>query len=405
MGKVKLPLEGIRVLEAGNLYMAAVASLMLADMGAEVIKLESFTGDQSRGIRVWQDTILTWPTGNSLIFEMSNRNKKSMAFDIRTPEGREIAHSLVRKSDVFVTNMLEGTLEQWGCSFESLKEQNPRIVYAHGSGYGNKGPDSGVRCTDICGTGRSGSLFVYSPPDGSPAYHTGYQTDLHTGTTMAFGILAALRQRDIEGTAQKVLVSQLGAMMWANYWNIAVYCNMGVEHPPFDRHRSSLAMMNIYQCKDGKWIAMGTSQDIKYWPRFCKLLEREELENDPRFSTAEARAENCKELVAIVEEYFARKNRDELMKLLKEMEFGYSLANTISDLPDDPQVIANEYLIELENGLKVVRFPFDIEGMPLPAARQGAPSVLGQNTEEVLADTCGYSWDDIAKLKDKGIIL
>jgi len=405
MGNMKAPLEGIRAIEISNLYLAPAAGLLLADMGAEVIKLEPFTGDQSRGIRIWQNTIMTYSSGNSLVFEMSNRNKKSVALDIRTKEGREIVHSLVRKSDIFVSNMMETTLEEWGCGYDRLKELNPKIVYGHGTGYGPRGPDSGVRCTDICGTARSGSMFTASPADGSPVYHTGYMADMHTGTMLAFGILAALRVRDKEGTAQKVVASQLGAMMWLNYWNLAVYCNLGVEYQPFDRTRSSIVLLNIYKCQDDKWLAMGTAAEIKYWSRFCNLLGRADLIDDPLYSTAEARSENCAKLISILDERFATKTRDEWLELLKEQEFGCAPVNRVPDLPNDPQVIANEYIIELDNGLKVGSFPFEIGGLSLPVARKGSPSVLGQDTEEVLADTCGYSWEDIGKLKDKGIIL
>jgi crotonobetainyl-CoA:carnitine CoA-transferase CaiB-like acyl-CoA transferase len=402
---MKGPLEGLRVVEAGNLLVAAVAGQLLAHLGAEVIKIEPFVGDQSRGVRIWQNTILTCSSGNSIIFEMSNNNKKSMAFDIRKPEAEKILGSLIKKSDIFVTNIMESTLGEWGCRYDQLKAYNPRIVFGTGTGYGIRGPDSQTRSTDICGTGRGGSMFTSSPPDGSPTYHTGYMCDTTTGTMLAFGILAALRQRDKDGVSQKVVTSQLGAMMWLNSWNLAVYCNLGVEHAPFDRSKSSIVMLNIYKCQDNQWLALGTSAEIKYWSTFCKLLGKEELIDDPDFQTGEARSKNCEKLISILDKAFATKPRDEWLKLLKEKEFGCGPVNRISDLPTDPQVIANEYLINFDNGMKFCSFPFEIDGLSLPVNRHGAPAIVGQNTEEILADTCGYSWEDIGNLKEKGVIL
>jgi crotonobetainyl-CoA:carnitine CoA-transferase CaiB-like acyl-CoA transferase len=218
---------------------------------------------------------------------------------------------------------------------------------------------------------RSGFMFNTPDADGAPVYPTGALSDILSGTMLGFGVMAALLARERTGVSQSVWASQLSTMMWLQYYNVAQYTNVGEDFAPYDRHDVANPLMNLYRCADERWIACGLFVAPRFWSDFCQVLGLADIEHDPRFSSDEKRAENRKELISRIEGAFATQPRDYWENIFREKGFWFSVVNKVSDLPDDPQVAANDYLMELDNGLKTVSAPFSLEKTPpLRKARQ-----------------------------------
>lgn len=399
----QMPLQGIRVLDLTIWVQGPLASTMLADLGAEVIKVEKpEQGDFSRGVRSLFGQPQSLPNGKNLMFEIANRNKKAITLDLRNAEGQQIFHRLVERSEVLVTNLHPNTLREFHVDRDTLLAINPQLIYAHATGFGPQGPHAQDPCQDTVGMARSGFMFNTPAADGSPTYPTGALSDVLSGTMLAFGVLAALLARERSGVTQAVWSSQLSAMMWLQYYNVAQSINLGKDFDQYDRTTVANPLMNLYRCGDGQWIACGMAVAQRFWPEFCRVLGLGELEHDPRFRGDKARAANRQELIAILDRAFAAQPRSHWERIFREKGFWFSVVNRISDLPTDLQVIGNEYLVELESGLKTVAAPFTLEKTSVPL-RNGAPT-LSQHTEEVLQDLCGCSMEEILSLKEKGIV-
>jgi len=399
----QMPLQGIRVLDLTIWVQGPLAATMLADLGAEVIKVEKpEQGDFSRGVRSLFGQKQGLPDGKTLMFEIANRNKKAITLDLRTNEGQKLFHRLVKRSDVFVTNLHPNTLREFRVDRETLLAINPQLIYSHATGFGPQGPHSQDPCQDTVGMARSGFMFNTPAADGSPTYPTGALSDVLSGTMLAFGVLAALIGRERSGVTQSVWSSQLSAMMWLQYYNVAQSINMGKDFDQYDRTTVANPLMNLYRCGDGQWIACGMAVAQRFWPEFCRVLGIEELEQDPRFRGDTARAANRHELIPILDRAFATQPRAHWERNFRERGFWFSVVHHVSDLPADPQVAANEYIVELESGLKTVAAPFTLEKTPVPL-RKGAPT-LSEHTEEILQDICGCSMEEILSLKEKGVV-
>jgi len=397
-----MPLEGIRVIDLTIWVQGPMAAMLLADMGAEVIKVEKpGQGDFSRGIQSLFGRPQFLPDGRNLMFEAVNRNKKSLSVDLRRSEGQEVLYRLAKRSDVLVTNLHPAALREFRVDRETLLAVNSALIYAHATGFGPRGPHAEDPCQDTVGMARSGIMFNTPAADGSPTYPTGALSDILSGTMLGFGVLAALLARERHGITQAVWGSQLSTMMWLQYYNLAQYLNMGEDFPPYDRSNVANPLMNLYRCGDGQWIACGMAVAQRFWPEFCNVIGLAELENDQRFATDAQRAAHQQELIALLDKAFATHPRSHWERLFREKEFWFSVVNRVSDLPADPQVAANEYLVELDNGLKTVASPFTLEKTPLPVKR-GAPG-FSQHTDEILQDLCGYTMDEILSLKAKEV--
>ena len=399
----QMPLQGIRVLDLTIWVQGPLAATMLADLGAEVIKVEKpEQGDFSRGVRSLFGQKQELPDGKNLMFEIANRNKKAITLDLRNAEGQKIFHRLIERSEVLVTNLHPNTLREFHVDRETLLAINPQLIYAHATGFGPQGPHAQDPCQDTVGMARSGFMFNTPAADGSPTYPMGALSDVLSGTMLAFGVLAALLSRERSGVTQAVWSSQLSAMMWLQYYNVAQSLNMGKDFDQYDRTTVANPLMNLYRCGDGQWIACGMAVAQRFWSEFCRVLGLEKLEHDPRFRGDTARAANRQELIALLDRAFAAQPRAHWERIFREKGFWFSVVNHINDLPADPQVMSNEYLVELESGLKTVAAPFSLEKTPVPL-RKGAPA-LSQHTEEILQHIGGYSMEEILNLKEKGIV-
>src|SRR3990172_2275403 len=298
----QLPLQGIRVVDITIWIQGPLAASILADLGAEVIKIEKpGMGDFARGSQRLQNQDALLPDGRALAFEVPNRNKKGIAVDLYRPEGRDVLYRLVRESDVVVTNLHPPALRQMGADKETILGQNPEIIYAQASGYGQRGPHGEDPCQDTVGMARSGFMYLNATPQGEPVYPMGLLSDVLSGTMLASGVLAALLAKERTGRTPTVYSSQLSSMMWLALYPVAVQANLGAEYPSFDRTDAANPLMSIYRCADGRWLALGLFIGERFWHDFCDEVGEQELEFDARFATDDLRLEHRKELVAIID--------------------------------------------------------------------------------------------------------
>ncbi len=405
-------LEGIRVIDWTQWQMGTVATEMLAELGAEVIHIENrFTGDNGRGYRIPEAKEL--PEGKSAYFETNNRGKKGLALDLTKPEGREIIYRLAKNSDIFVHNFRQGVPERLGMDYGTILKYQPDIIYAACSGFGYKGPEAKEPAFDMVGLARSGIASVIGRDDDPSLPFSGGIADQTGAIFTAYGILAAIIAKQRYGYGQKVDVSHLGSMMALQALNIGMGLYLWPDgRPPMTlpratRKTAANPLWNYYRCKDGKWLSLGNLQPDVKWSVLCKALNIEHLEKDPRYIDQMVRRRNAASLIVVMDEKFLTRTRDEWMRHLKAA--GDIICTPVQDhfdLRTDPQVIANDYMIECEHEVlgkvKVRGLPFELSKTP-GKVKAEAPE-LGQHTEEILLDVCGYTWEDIAILKEKEII-
>ena len=397
------PLKGIRVIDWTIWQQGPVATAMLADMGAEVIKIEEREkGDPGRGVFAIGGAEST----RNFYFEANNRHKQSLTLDLGKPGAREIVYKLVAKSDVFVQNFRKGVADRLGLGYKDLSAHNPKLVYASSSGYGPFGPDSGEPSFDYLAQARSGIMYTGPADIKDPIYLTGGIADQMGAIMLAYGVTMALVARERYGVGQEVNASHLGSMIALQGLNVASRTFLGHEFKRNAREESFNPLWNHYKCADEKWICLGMIQD-RYWKDFCNAVGIPELIEDPRFNNMRARGKNRRELIAILDKVFATKPRDEWMHVLKHGgDFIYTVVNSINDLPTDPQVLANEYVVDYDHPelgkMQVVGVPVILS--QTPGNPRGRAPELGENTEMILTEMLGYSWDDVAKFREAGII-
>ncbi len=405
---MSMALEGIRVLDWTIWQQGPVGTAMLGDLGAEVIKLEARDGgDPARGMMRLSGRDLGGRP--NFYFETNNRNKKSLALDLKTPEAREIVYDLVRHCDVFAQNFRVGVAERLGLDYATLRRYNPRLIYTHATGFGPKGPEAAQPVMDQIGIARSGLMMAVGEPGTPPQPINGGIADQTSGIMLAYGVLAALVARERHGVGQQVDVSQLGSMAALQGLNLSARLMMGAELPRVDRSAAGNPLYNHYRCADDRWIVLSMPQAARHWPAFCRAIGRADLEQDPLFvdilwnSSTEARAR-----VALLDEVFASRPAHEWLQILGEAspDFLFSPVNSVDDLPNDPQVRANDYVVGFDHPqygpIEMVGFPVGLSETPC-SVREAAPE-FGQHTEEILLELLGYDWERLAELRRLEVI-
>ncbi len=400
-------LDGIRVIDWTLWQVGPYATAMLADLGAEVIHLEERgVGDSIRGMTHFFGVPME-AKGIHIPFEEHNRGKKSLAVDLKKPEGRKIVYDLVQKSDVFVTNFRQAAAEKLGLDYVTLNKLNPRLIYAAASGYGRKGPDAAKPALEIVGFARSGAMLGSGEKGMPPIYLTPGIGDRTTSLFLALGVLGALFKRERQGTAQELHVSLLGSLVTLQGYTVMSTLVREGEFPRYQRDRIANPIANFYRCKDNRWIVLGLVQWERHWPAFCDAVGIPEMKEDPRVSDPEKREANSPELIAMLDDIFASEPYEEWDRRFREhSDFIYERVNSIEDLVDDPQVVENRNIIPWDHPvagpIKFVNFP--VEFSETPAAPPSPAPQLGQHTEEILEGVCGYTWDQITELGDKEVI-
>ena len=402
-----LPLEGLLVLDWTIWQQGSVAGAMLGDMGARVIKIEQRgTGDPGR----WLLSAGGMDTSNApnWYFEANNRNKESIAVDLKRPEGREIVLALAEKADVFLQNFRLGVAARLGIDYPSLKERNPKIIYGSATGYGPLGDESGEPSFDHLGLARSGIMNAAGEPGMPPLGIAGGIADQMGAIMLAYGVMTAIVARERHGIGQEVNASHLGSMSFLQGLSLSMKLMAGVAMPRTQRSAAGNPLWNHYRCADDQWLALAMLQPDRYWADFCRVIERPALAEDARFADMVARGQHSAECIAILDEAFASRPREEWLRRLKEDpgDFIYTVVNTVDDLADDPQVLENDYIVEMEHPqhgpTRMVGIPVGLSETP-GSVRRAAPE-LGQDTEMVLMDVLGWDWDKIASLREKEAI-
>lgn len=395
------PLDGVRVLDWTIFQQGPIGSCLLADMGAEVIKIEEPRGEPARGLTKMygQALELDW------YFQNQNRGKKGIVLDLTKEAAREVLYKLVEKSDVFITNMRYRFVKRLNLDYETLRQYNPRLIYALSSGYGSLGPDAELPSADLAGQARGGIWSNSMSEQLIPTPIGGGVADEMGGVMTAWGILLALYAREKTGEGQMVEASLLGGQIELGRLALSMYLFSGHLPPPSPLKYMTSPLWNVYRCKDEKWVCVSVLQADKFWPQFCKVLGIQELEKDPKFENHAARAKHLDELMPKVRAVFLTRTRDEWVKALNAADVATSPVNDYADVARDPQVIENGYIVEVDDPARgKVKAP----GIPVrlsktPGQVKSLAPELGQHTEEVLIDILGYSWEDIGKLREQGV--
>ena len=401
-----MPLEGIRVIDWTIWQQGPVCSAMLGDLGADVIKIESRDGgDPGRALGSLGGSSLT--ARPNFYFEANNRNKRGIALDLKQPEAREIVYRLAARSDVFVQNFRKGVAERLGLGYPALRAHNERIIYANATGYGPEGPDSGDPSFDQLGLARSGIMLAAGEPDMPPLAIAGGVADQMGAVMLAYGVLAALIARERFGVGQVVDASHLGSMSFLQGLSLSCKLMAGFAFPRTFRSRAANPLWNHYRCRDDRWLALGMLQSDRYWADLCAALGRPELATDARFADLRVRAANAADCVGALDAIFASRPRAEWLDILRKGgDFIVTVVNSLDELPQDPQMRANGYIVDFDHPsfgpTPMVGIPVRLSETP-GSLRAPAPE-HGQHTELILTGELGYGWDDVAALREKGVI-
>jgi formyl-CoA transferase len=393
-----LPLDGVRVVDLTRVLAGPYCTMMLADMGADVIKVEiPGRGDDSRA---WGPP---WAGTESAYYLSANRNKRSITLNFRTEGGRRVLLDLVRRADVFVENFIPGSLDRLGLGYEDLKKVNPGLVYCSVSGYGYDGPYATRPGYDFIAQAEGGIMSVTGEPEGPPMKVGVAIADITTGMFAAAAILAALRHRDRTGQGQRVEVSLLESVVgWLA--NVAMNYLVSGELPRrYGNAHPNVVPYQAFATSDG-WVAIGVGNDAQF-RRFCDVIGRPELADDPRFRTNSDRVINRDVLIPILEEIFKTRTTDEWIEALTAAELPCGPINTLDRVFRHPQVLHRRMVEEIDHPtagrIKLVGIPYKFSATPLAIRRH--PPTLGEHTEEVLREL-GYSEAEVAALRAEGAI-
>ena len=399
MAPFPLALDGVRVIDLSRVIAGPWCGALLADLGADVIKVEDTgSGDESR----------TWPPykdGEAAAYLLFNRNKRGMTLDLKAPEGVEVVKALARSADVVVENFRTGTMEGFGLGYDQLAGINPRLIYCSVSAFGRTGPRKDSAGYEALLQAFSGIMSITGEPGGPPVRSAVSFLDLTTGVLCALGVCAALRQRERTGLGQRVDGSLLETAVSLLAYHAEGYLLAGVVPKPLGSGHPSLSPYRNFRCKDGQWIFIAAAND-RFWQRLTRALGLDWMASDPRFAVNQQRVANRKELEAMLEELIGGYDREPLLKLLEEADVPATPVNTVDQVMNDPQTIERGIVQRAMHPrlgeIPVIGTPLKFSRMS-PGVRQAAP-LRGEHTDSILAE-CGYSATQISELRDKKVIL
>ena len=393
------PLKGIRVLDLSRVLAGPYCTMVLGDLGAEIIKVERpGSGDDTRA---WGPP---WAGGESAYYLSINRNKRSVTLDIKTPEAQDIIRELADTSDIVVENFKHGTLEKLGIGYEQLSERNPRLIWATISGYGPDGPMADKPGYDFVAQGEAGIMAITGEPDGDPMKVGVAIVDITTGLYASNAILAALHERGQSGFGQRLDANLFSS---AVAWLANVGSNHLVSGEPARRYGNAHANIVPYQVFKARdqhiTVAVGNNPQFQ---SLCRILDLPTPGEDPRYSTNPARVENRDQLIADLQAQIETRDANELLAELEVAGIPSGLINSIEQVFQHPQVLARNMVVETEHPtagtLKLAGIPFELSRTP--ASVRSAPPLLGEHTESVLTELLGRSAADIEALRQKGAI-
>ena len=393
-----LPLEGMKVLDFTQIMAGPFCAMLLADMGADVIKVEKPSGgDDTR--RMGPPFI----NGESAAFLGINRNKRSIILDIKNERGVAIAHRMASEADVLIQNFRPGTLERVGLGYEDARKLNPALVYCNISGFGNTGPYKSRGGFDLVAQGMSGLMSITGLPDSDPVKVGVPIADLNAGMYAAYGILSAYISRLKTGKGQLVDTSLLEAGIAYTFWESAIFFATGQAPSPMGSAHRLSAPYQAFPTRDG-YITIGAANQAN-WERLCGAIDRPDLLQDPRFATNAERMANLDALIPTLEDTFAAHDTAHWLDALEKVGVPGGPINDIADVYADPQVQARQMMVEMEHPqagrVRNIGIPVKLSDTPAEI-RRPAPT-LGQHTDEVLSEL-GYTPAEIAALRESGAV-
>lgn len=386
-----MTLEGFRVVELGVWVAGPSAGGLLADWGADVIKVEAPSGDPMRRLFA---VLAGHGQTESPPFDLDNRGKRSVVFDLTTEEGRADARALVATADVFLTNLRPEAVDRLGLGADDLLAANPRLVYASVTGYGRDGPDAHRAGYDVGAFwARTGIARSLMPDDQPPIDLRAGMGDHVTGLTILSGILAALLQRERTGTGQLVETSLLRTGIYCVGWDLGIRLRFGKLAPTQPRTEIMNPMVNCYQGSDGAWFWLLGVESDRLWPKLIEAIERPDLGDDERFATARARRHHPGECIAALDEVFAARTRGEWIECFDHHDVWWAPANTQAEVLEDPQAIAAGAFVDVPGGAfgpahRAVATPISFSADD-GARHPGPVPALGEHTDEVRRELRG----------------
>lgn len=378
------PLKGMRVIELAHIMAGPVCGLMLADMGADVIKVEKPNGDDSR--RFVPPEI----NGEAAAYMMMNRNKRGIALDLKDPDAVNILRKLLSEADVVIENYRKGTMEKFGLAYEDLAKINPRLIYCEISGFGRTGPYAERGGFDLIAQGMSGLMSITGEGPGRPPVKVAAPiSDINAGIMGAMGVCAAYSNMLKTGLGQKVDTSLFEAAIVQTYWQSAIAFATSERPEPLGSAHPLNAPYQSFQTSDG-WINVGAANQSN-WIRFLDVIAAPELDDDPRFASNAARISNLPVLVEILNGYLAQETTETWLDRMEKAELPAGPVNDILQMHADPQARAREMIVEVDHPKagKVETIGHPVKFSRTPARINHAAPLLGQHTREVLAEI-GY---------------
>ena len=396
------PLHGIRVVEIGMWVAGPAAAGILGDWGAEVIKIEPPEGDPFRAL-----LSALGLDGSNPPFELDNRNKRSIALRLSHPDGQRIAAEVIDGADVFVSNARPAALARAGLDYDTLSARNPRLVYAHLTGYGLEGDDRDRAAYDVGAFWSRAGVAASLAPEGTDLpYQRGGMGDHMAGMATAGAVAAALLARERTGEGQLVSTSLLRTGVYMMGWDISMALRMQVPTIPMTTVAPPNPLISAYTAGDGRRFWMLGLQGSRHWPDVLRAVDRPDWAEDERFASMRDRTKNSAELVRELNAIFAAKTLDEWGAIFDREDVWWAPVQHAHETIDDPQVVASGGFVDVpasDGGepVRMVASPADFAGTP--TAPRSMPPEHGQHTEEVLLEL-GYDWDKIIELKDAGAI-
>lgn len=394
---VHKPLEGIKVVELASFVAAPAAGRMLAEMGADVIRVESTAGDPWRFYGV--NCGLPVADEENPLFDLYNLGKRDIQLDTKTAEGKEILLRLLGEADVFITNNRLKSLVRAGLDYDSLKDRFPKLIYGLVTGYGQTGPDVDAPGYDgVAFFSRSGMLADMAEPGGYPASAPGCVGDGATGAALFGGICAALLNRERTGMGDFVETSLFGNAVWL-CGTMSAFEQYGYHYP---KKRSEMgALYTFYKCKDGEWLHLAVTQHDRYWKPLAEALNVPELAEDERFKNAALISRNRAQLIPLLEQAFSQFDYDEIAARLRERDIVFDRMRHYRELAADPQAVANGFVKEhiYENGHSFMMAMLPVHMRNMDETGTGRGPQMGEHTDEILKQY-GYSEEAILRLKE-----
>jgi crotonobetainyl-CoA:carnitine CoA-transferase CaiB-like acyl-CoA transferase len=394
------PLKGLRVIDQTQALAGPYCSMILGDLGADVIKIERpGVGDQSR---TWGPPFLG---DQSAYFLAVNRNKRSVTVNFATEEGQELLHRLVSDADIFTTNLSNlQSLQKYNIDYETMKEHNPGLIYAAISGYGHTGPRAGQPGYDIIAQGESGVMALTGDPQGGPMRFPTPIADMTTGLFTVIGILSALQSRHQTGEGRFLDMSLLESQMtWLENY-AGEYFATGEEPPRRGNSHPQVVPYEPMQGSDGEWFILGVGSD-NLWRKFCDLIGWDELRDDPRFHTNGQRVRNRDELLPLIRDVIGQRTADEWVALLRDAGIPCGPIRDVGEALSDPQIEARGFIVELEHptagAFRSLATPIHMSEGGISYRRY--PPRLGEHTSEILQGL-GYAEREIDAFREQGVV-